>query len=169
MNRRIVTACSLLLAAATQISSAQPVPRPQKNLPFKYANLWRSSPFTIKPEVDPGAQQQQTRTDWVLSGVTKLGDRRLVILQNRKEPKERLNVWSDKPNNKDIEILDIKEGDSYLQTRVKLLVNGQEQWIVYDKSLISVAPSGKSAAAAGKNEAKPQQGKGGNRQQRNNK
>jgi len=166
--QRVSLALGLLLAAAPGLLHAELTPRPQKNLPYKYANLWRSSPFTIKPEVDKSDQQQQTRTDWVLSGVTRLGERRLVILQNRKDPKERINVWSDRQNKQNIEILDIEDGDSYLQTRVKVLCNGQEQWIVYDKNLISVAPSagGKPAKPGPNPNAKPDGGRkprGGNK------
>src|SRR5688572_21238865 len=70
---------------------------PKKASPGKYSSLYTNSPFTSKPIVENG-REENPLDDYALLGVSPIGGNRYrVTLISKKKPDERITVDSDDP------------------------------------------------------------------------
>lgn len=107
--------------------------------PSYYQKFFSQSPFTTAPpKVDVASAENSALSNWTLNGFAILGETKMVILQNKKNPAERLMLVSGEKNDKNIELLEIERGKTYTEDRVKIRIAGiLEGWVEYDKSNIS--------------------------------
>lgn len=132
-----VAACVLGLLAPSLLAQ-NPASR---RSPSYYGRMWQNSPFTEPVKTtDKGATEAiSPLDDWSLSGFAEIANKKVVILQSKRNQGDRVMVISGEPNNKNIEILEIQRGEGYLQDRVKLRLGGSvEGWVSYDPKFLKI-------------------------------
>jgi hypothetical protein len=104
----------------------------------KYAPLWTNSPFTSRPPPPPPPEQSNPLDDYVLLGVSPIGNGYRVTLLDRNNPDTRITV---EPGHKEFEILSVtrRAGDP-LGTIVRVATGGVEGDVAFDDSLLTVNP-----------------------------
>jgi len=131
--------CLLLALSAVGPAAFAEVPR--KAPLSKYARLWTDSPFTAKPPPPTAGPVSNPLEDYSLAGVSPIGGGYRVTLLNKKQPDERIFVFSDQPNAKHgFKILgvDRKPGDP-MGTVVRLQSGALTGTVSYDEKLITIA------------------------------
>lgn len=130
-------ACSLL-----QVSSPAAMAEVPRKAPLsKYAGLWTDSPFTAKPPPPTAGPASNPLEDYSLAGVSPIGNGYRVTLLNKKQPDERIFVFSDQPNAKHgFKILGVerKQGDP-MGTVVRLQSGALTGTVSYDEKLLTIA------------------------------
>lgn len=141
----------LLLFAALMAPAHSQTPATRRS-PAHYSKMCENSPFTIAPKAaNGGAEAETPLSAWTLSGFGQIGDKMIVILQNKKTAGERITIISGEKNDKNIEIMEIQRGKSYMQDRVRLRLAGSvEGWVSYEPQFLKLAPP--PAAPAQKNQ-----------------
>lgn len=136
---RLCAGAFLLFAFSLTLSAAVPA---QKRVPGYYDAFCKESPFTVLPPPPPPPPPNAPENvlgDWALSGVANIGGRKFVLVQNKKNPAERVTLVSGSSNDKNIEVLEIEYGKNYRDTRVKLRFPGNvEGWISYDPAALQI-------------------------------
>lgn len=118
-----------------------------KKVPLQsYSGLWNNSPFTSKPPVQGPVADKNPLEDYALIGVSPIGANKYrVTLINKKQPDDRIMVFSD-AGNSDFKILGVtrKVGDP-LGTVVSMQSGSLTGTVSYDEKLLTLTPP---AAAA---------------------
>lgn len=133
MKRLFITPVFLLLGGLTLMEGMAQTPAARRS-PSYYTRFWQASPFTLPaPKAETTATEIATPlSNWALSGFAEIGEKKIVILQNKSKPEERLTVISGVKNDHNIEIMEIQRG-LHLQDRVRLKMAGSvEGWVAYD-------------------------------------
>jgi hypothetical protein len=133
-----ISLTSLILLAAVGLASAD---LPRKMPLQSYSSLWGNSPFTSKPLPPPPGETPNPLEDYALIGVSPIGGNKYrVTLINKKQPDERIMVFSDGKNS-DFKILSVtrKAGDP-LGTVVSLQSGSVTGTVSYDEKLLTLTP-----------------------------
>lgn len=129
---------------------------PRKAPLTKYRNLWDNSPFTSKPVVDGGPPPPNPLDDYALNGVSPVESGYRVTIINKKDPTDRIYVYSNEPDAKHgfrILSVDRKDGDPRA-TVVHMQSGSQKGTVSYDEKLLTIAaPAAQQAQKPG---GKPQ-------------
>ncbi len=129
---------SLILLAAGGIATAE---LPHKVPLQSYSSLWNNSPFTSKPPPPEAGPTKNPLEDYALIGVSPIGGNKYrVSLINKKQPDERIMVFSDGKNS-DFTIRGVtrKAGDP-LGTVVSLQYGSVTGTVAYDEKLLTLTP-----------------------------
>ncbi len=127
----------VLFTAVGLASAALPTKVPLQN----YRSLWDSSPFTSKPPPSTQGPAEDPLKDYALIGVAPFGeDSYRITLINKKQPDERIMVFSDGKDPK-FKILGVtrKAGDP-LGTVVSLQSGSITGTVTYDEKLLTLTP-----------------------------
>ena len=126
----------LLLATALVAVAAADLPR--KAPLTKYSTLWTDSPFTSKPPPPEEVAAANPLEDYALAGVSPIPSGYRVTLLNRKDPKERIVVETEKPS-QGFKILAVtrKPGDP-LGTVVRMASGTVNGTVSFDESLLKI-------------------------------
>lgn len=135
----------IILTAALSCGAAL-ADLPTKAPLSKYSALWTNSPFTSRPPPPPPPEQSNPLDDYVLIGVSPIGNGYRVTLLDRTNPDTRITV---DPGNKDFEVLSVtrRAGDP-LGTIVRVASGGVEGDIGFDDSLLTLTPPPSAPAPA---------------------
>lgn len=133
----MLRACHLLLLA-TALTAVAAADLPRKAPLTKYSTLWTDSPFTSKPPPPEEVAAANPLEDYALAGVSPIPSGFRVTLLNRKDPKERIVVETQKPS-QGFKILDItrKPGDP-LGTIVRMSSGSVTGTVRFDESLLTL-------------------------------
>lgn len=128
----------LLLAPALAGWAAADLPR--KAPITKYTGLWTNSPFTSKPPPPEAGPAVNPLEDYTLGGVSPISSGYRVTLLNKKKPKERIVVDSDKPSG-GFKILGVtrKVGDP-LGTVVRMSSGSVTGTVTFDEAALKITP-----------------------------
>ncbi len=134
---------SLILIATFGVATAE---LPRKVPLQSYSTLWVNSPFTSKPPPPPPGETKNPLEDYALIGVSPVGANNYrVTLINKKQPDERIMVFSDDKNS-DFKILGVtrKAGDP-LGTVVSLQSGSVTGTVSYEEKLLTLTPPAATA------------------------
>lgn len=136
MNSKLSLAMVLLVLsgwAAAELPRSAP--------PNKYRNLWENSPFTTKPPTVDLTPAEDILKDYALAGVSPIKGGHRVTIINKKNPEERIYVYSDQPKASHgfkIESVERKAGDMR-GTKVHMLSGNQKGTVSYDEKFLTIA------------------------------
>jgi hypothetical protein len=137
-----ISSPAFLLLALTGLAVADV---PKKAPLGKYSSLYTNSPFTSKPVIEPG-QENNPLDDYSLLGVSPIGGTGYrVTLINKKKPEERITVDSDSTKS-GFKILSVirKPGDPQ-GTVVRMSSGPMTGTVSFDQKLLTIAaPSPKA-------------------------
>lgn len=139
MKLHSVSLILLLGASVTTLAAQAPAAR---RSPAYYSKICTNSPFTVAAKKGPaaGAEAETPLSAWALSGFGLIGDKIIVLLQNKKKADERITIVTGEKNDKNIEVLQIERGTGYMQDRVQLRIAGSvEGWVGYDPQFLKLA------------------------------
>lgn len=137
---KIHSASLILVLGASLTTLVAQVPATRRS-PAYYSKICTNSPFTVVAKKGPaGAEAETPLSAWALSGFGLIGDKIIVLLQNKKKADERITIVTGEKNDKNIEVLQIERGTGYMQDRVKLRIAGSvEGWVGYDPQFLKLA------------------------------
>ena len=129
---------TLAALAAHGLASAD---LPKKAPITKYSNLWTNSPFTSKPPPPAPPDEAPAFEDYALTGVSPIQGGYRVTLMDKKQPDQRIFVYSDDPNPKHgFKILGVtRDPDKPRGTVVRLSSGTQTGTVTYDDKLMTLA------------------------------
>jgi len=101
-----------------------------------YSHLLQRSPFEIKiNQMVEQLDKPQVRMDYFLRGVTKLESGWMIVIVDRKKPKENIIIKQGANKNSEMKLLDvIQNKEDYKLTLAKLKIGSQEMTIGYNKA-----------------------------------
>lgn len=138
-----ISSPAFLFLALTGLAAAD-VP---KKVPYtKYSSLYTNSPFTSKPIVADGPENNPL-DDYSLIGVSPIGGTGYrVTLINKKKPEDRITVDSDNPKS-EFKILGVtrKPGDP-LGTVVRMSSGSMTGTVSFDQKLLTIAAAAPKSA-----------------------
>lgn len=123
---------------------------PRKAPLTKYRNLWQNSPFTTKPVDIGGPPPPSVLDDYALAGVSPIKGGYRVTIINKKNPDERVYVYSDQPEASHgfkIESVERKAGDMR-GTVVHMMSGTQKGTVSYDEKFLTIAAPAPAQQAA---------------------
>lgn len=129
----------ILLLSAALAAPAALADVPQKASLNKYSRLWTDSPFTAKPPPPDTAPEENPLDDYVLLGVSPIGqDSYRVTILNKTNPEERITI---EPGDEDFKVLSVtrRRGDP-LGTVVRLSTGRVEGDVSFDTNLLTLTP-----------------------------
>lgn len=138
---KLHSASLILVLGASLTTLAAQVPAARRS-PAYYSKICTNSPFTVVAKKVPGAgaEAETPLSAWALSGFGLIGDKIIVLLQNKKKADERITIVTGEKNDKNIEVLQIERGTGYMQDRVQLRIAGSvEGWVGYDPQFLKLA------------------------------
>jgi len=92
---------------------------------------------TVNPPTKK-VQPPPVKTDWILRGVTHLESGWLVVLGNKKDPRQNVVVYEGKQNDKGVELVSVTQHPTdYTQTIAKIKSSGREHTIGYSTTDIA--------------------------------
>jgi hypothetical protein len=134
---------------------------PRKAPLTKYRNLWDNSPFTTKPPTDVGGPPPPSiLDDYALAGVSPIKGGYRVTIINKKNPDDRVYVYSDQPNASHgfkIESVERKAGD--MRGTVVHMMSGTQKGVVsYDEKFLTIAAPAPAPTRQAADRAKGREG-----------
>jgi len=129
MLNSVTITCLLFFTSVFAVKAEIP-----KNPKFQdYAYLLNKSPFEIELSQIVEKVTPKKEIKYYLRGVTKLEDKWMVFIADRKKPKDMITLKQGQKNSADIELINVmqKDGD-YKLTLATIKVNGQEMSIGYN-------------------------------------
>ncbi len=129
---------ALMLLVLTGWAAAE---LPRKAPLTKYRDLWVNSPFTTKPVIGPETVEQSVLDDYALAGVSPIKGGHRVTIINKKNPDERVYVYSDQPNaGHGFRIVSVERKDGDMRGTVVHMMSGKQKGIVaYDEKFLTIA------------------------------
>lgn len=124
----------VLMCICHHHADAEPPSEPEYN---DFVHIVSKKPFgpleKKQVNVDVKEEVPKPKNDWVLQGVTEFADGWLVVIANKKTPKEQLLIREGVENEHNIDIEEvIQNDDEMLETEVKLQIEGENFTVRYN-------------------------------------